>query len=188
MMSRIGKKPILIPDGVEARIEGQKVFIKGPKGEISREFGNDIAIRIEDKNIFVKPSVEIETGLKSKRVKAMWGMTRAVIANLVQGAKDGYQKQLEIEGVGFKAIVEGDSLSVSVGFSHPVKIKAPEGIKFSVEKSVITVLGVDKELVGQMAAKIRAVRPPEPYKGKGIRYSGEQIRRKLGKKAAATAK
>lgn len=188
MMSRIGKKPILIPDGVQAQVDGQKVSVKGPKGEISREFGKDLVITLEDKAIVVRPIIETETGLKSKRVKALWGMARAIIANLVQGVNEGYQKQLEIEGVGFKANVEGNSLVVSVGFSHPVKIDAPEGIKFSVEKSIITIVGIDKELVGQVTAKIRAIRPPEPYKGKGIRYVGEQIRRKLGKKAVATAK
>lgn len=186
-MSRIGKKPILIPEGVEVKIDGQKVTVKGPKGEISREFRQEIAMAIEDGKILVKPKNE-KLALKNKLVKSLWGLSRALIANLVSGVKYGYEKKLEMEGVGFKANVDGDFLVLNVGFSHPVRIKTPGGIKFLVEKNIITVSGIDKELVGQLAATIRAVKPPEPYKGKGIRYLGEQIRRKLGKKAVATTK
>lgn len=181
-MSRVGKKPILIPAGVDVKIEGQKVTVKGPKGEISREFRPELEIVLEDKKLLVKIKKE------TKQVRALWGLTRALLANLVKGVTDGYEKKLEIEGVGFKANVEGDQLVLNVGFSHSVKVKTPEGIKFLVEKNVITVSGINKELVGQITATIRAVRPPEPYKGKGIRYLGEHIRRKLGKKAVATAK
>lgn len=181
-MSRIGRKLILIPEGVDVKIDGQKVFVKGPKGEISREFRPELTISLEDNKIFVKIKEE------TKEIKSLWGFVRASIFNMIKGVKDGYEKKLEIEGVGFKANVEGDSLVLGVGFSHSVKIKIPEGIKFSVEKNVITISGVDKGLVGQTAAKIRQVKKPEPYKGKGIRYQGEQIRRKLGKKAVATTK
>lgn len=181
-MSRVGKKPILIPAGVDVKIEGQKVTVKGPKGEISREFRPELEIVLEDKNLLVKIKKE------TKQVQALWGLTRALLANLVKGVTDGYEKKLEIEGVGYKANVEGDQLVLNVGFSHLVKVKTPEGIKFLVEKNIITVSGINKELVGQITATIRAVRPPEPYKGKGIRYLGEHIRRKLGKKAVATAK
>jgi len=181
-MSRIGKKPILIPEGVEVKIAGQKVTVKGPKGEISREFRPELSISTEDNKVMV--GIEKET----KQTRSLWGLSRALLANLIRGVKEGYEKKLEIEGVGFKASIEGDKLILNMGFSHQVKVEVPEGIKFYVEKNVITISGIDKELVGQMAAKIRAIKPPEPYKGKGIRYAGEYIRRKLGKKAVATTK
>ena len=180
-MSRIGKKPILIPENVEIKIGDQKVVVGGPKGELSREVRPEIGVEVKEGKILVSPKIEI------KKTKALWGLTRALIANMIKGVTEGYEKKLEIEGIGFRASVEGENLVLSVGFTHPVKIKAPEGIKFSVEKNIITVSGTDKELVGQMAAKIRAIRPPEPYKGKGIRYVGEQVRRKVGKKAATAA-
>jgi large subunit ribosomal protein L6 len=175
-MSRIGKKPIAIPQGVEVKIEGQKVVVRGPKGEISREIRPEIKVEVKDGKIFV-----------SGDNKAFWGLTRALIYNQVLGVTEGYEKKLEIEGVGYRASLEGEDLLLSVGFTQPVKIKKPEGIKFSVEKNVITVSGIDKELVGQISAKIRKVRPPEPYKGKGIRYQRGRVRRKLGKRAVATA-
>ena len=181
-MSRIGKKPILIPQGVEVKIDGRKVSVRGPKGEISKEFRPEIDIAVKDNNITVGAKGE------TKLAKSLWGLTRALIFNMVNGVVAGYEKKLEIEGVGFKANIEGDQLVLNIGFSHPVKIKTPDGIKFSVEKNVITISGIDKGSVGQIAAKIRDARPPEPYKGKGIRYAGEQIRRKLGKKAVATTK
>lgn len=180
-MSRVGKKPIQIPQGVEVKISGQKVMVRGPKGELSREVRPEIGVEVKEGKILVSPKIE------TKKTKALWGLTRALIANMIKGVTEGYEKKLEIEGIGFRASVEGENLVLSVGFTHPVKIKAPEGIKFSVEKNIITVSGTDKELVGQMAAKIRAIRPPEPYKGKGIRYVGEQVRRKVGKKAATAA-
>lgn len=176
-MSRIGKKPILIPDSVEVKIEGQKVIVRGPKGEISREFRPEVEIALEDRQIVVR----------GERAKAFWGLTRALLANMVKGVTEGYEKKLAIEGVGYKAGIEGEELVLNVGFSHQVRIKTPQGIKLSAEKNIIIVSGIDKELVGQTAATIRAVRPPEPYKGKGIRYVGEQIRRKLGKRAVATS-
>jgi len=176
-MSRIGKKPILIPENVEVKIEGQKVMIKGPKGELQREIRPEIKVETKEEKIFVSPQVE------TKKTKAFWGLTRALIANMVKGATEGFEKKLEMVGLGFRASLEGENLVLQVGFTHPVKIKAPQGIKFSVEKNIITISGVDKEKVSQMAAKIRKVRPPEPYKGKGIRYLGEVVRRKVGKKA-----
>ncbi|PIS39776.1 MAG: 50S ribosomal protein L6 [Candidatus Nealsonbacteria bacterium CG08_land_8_20_14_0_20_38_20] len=179
-MSRIGKKPILIPEGVEVKIEGQKVIIKGPKGELSRQIRPEICLEVKENKIFVAPQME------SKKTKAFWGLTRSLIFNMVKGVKEEYEKKLEIEGLGYKASLEGKDLVLSVGFTNPVKIMAREGIKFSVEKNVIVVSGFDKELVGQLAAKIKKTRPPEPYKGKGIRYFKEVIRRKEGKKAATT--
>ena len=178
-MSRIGKKPIEIPDNVEVEIKGQKIRIKGPKGEISKEILPEIKLVQKDKKILVSPKN------KTKRAKAFWGLSRALLANFIKGVSLGYEKKLEIKGVGYQANVEGNDLILHLGFSHPVKIKAPKGIKFSAERSTISVSGIDKELVGQIAAKIRKVRPPEPYKGKGVRYLGEEVRKKVGKKATA---
>ncbi|MBU2635054.1 50S ribosomal protein L6 [Patescibacteria group bacterium] len=179
-MSRIGKKPITIPQSVEINIDGNKISVRGPKGELRKEVPLEIKIEIKDDKIFVSP------GKETKRTKAFWGLFRTLIFNMVKGVTDGYEKKLEIHGVGYKANLEGEDLVLLVGFSHPVKIDRIEGIEFSVEKSIITVSGIDKELVGQIAAKIRKVRKPEPYKGKGIRYLGEEIRRKAGKKVATT--
>ena len=180
-MSRIGKKPILIPENVEVKIEGQKVMIKGPKGELSREIRPEIGIEVKENKVFVMPQIE------TKKTKALWGLTRALLANMIRGVTEGFEKKLEIEGIGFRASVEGEDLVLYVGFTHPIRIKAPEGIKFSVEKNIITVSGADLEKVSQIAAKIRKVKPPEPYKGKGIRYLGEVIRRKVGKKVVTAA-
>jgi len=176
-MSRIGKKPILIPENVEVKIEGQKVMIKGPKGELQREIRPEIKVETKNNQIFVSPQIE------TKKTKAFWGLTRALIANMIKGVTEGFEKKLEIEGLGFRALLEGNDLLLYVGFTQPIKIEAPEGIKFSVEKNIITVSGADLEKVSQVAAKIRKVKPPEPYKGKGIRYLGEVVRRKVGKKA-----
>ena len=178
-MSRIGKKPIEILQGVEVKIEGNKVSIKGPKGELEKEFSPEMKIELKEGKVSVSPQAE------TKKTKALWGLTRALISNLILGVTHGFEKKLEIEGLGYRASTEEEELILQIGFTHPVKIKAPAGIKFLVEKNIVTVSGADKELVGQIAAKIRKVRPPEPYKGKGIRYSGEVIRRKAGKKAAA---
>lgn len=180
-MSRIGKKPILIPEGVDVKIDGQKVLVKGPKGELSREIRPEIKIEVKDNQIIVSPQIE------TKQTQAFWGLSRALINNMIKGVKEGFEKKLEIEGLGFRASVENDSLSLLVGFTNPVKIVAPEDIKFSVEKNIITVSGADIEKVSQIAAKIRKAKPPEPYKGKGIKYLGEQIRRKVGKKVITTA-
>jgi len=176
-MSRVGKKPIDIPEGVEVKIEGQKVTVKGPKGELSRSFREEISVEIKDGKVVVSPKIQ------TKKTKAFWGLTRSLIFNMIEGVTKGFEKKLEVEGLGYSASLEGEDLVLKVGFSHPVKVKKPKDITFKVEKNVITVSGIDKELVGQIAAKIRSIRPPEPYKGKGIRYMGEEIRRKVGKKA-----
>ena len=179
-MSRVGKKPIQIPDNVEAKIEKNKVLIKGPKGELSFEVRPEVKLSIKDKKIIVSPLKQ------TKQTNALWGTTRALLFNMVHGVVSGYEKKLEIQGVGYRAAVEGKDLNLSMGFTNPVKIKAPEGINFLVEKNIVTVSGINKELVGQISSKIRKVRPPEPYKGKGIRYLGEIVRKKAGKKAATT--
>ena len=179
-MSRIGKKPIQIPDSVEVKIDNKLISVKGPKGELQREIRPEIEVILENKEILVKPCKE------TKQTKAFWGLTRALISNMIIGVEQGYEKKLQMEGIGYKANLEEEGLILQVGFSHPVKIEKVEGIKFSVEKNIITISGIDKEKVGQAAAKIRRVRPPEPYKGRGIRYLGEQIRRKVGKRVAGT--
>ncbi len=179
-MSRVGKKPILIPENVEIKIERQKIIVKGPKGELQKEIRPEIKLEVEKDKILVIPQK------KTKGTKAFWGLTRALVFNMVKGVTEGYEKKLQLEGVGYKANLEGEELVLQVGFSHPVKIEKPEGINFLVEKNIITVSGINKELVGQIAAKIRKVRPPEPYKGKGIRYVGEEVRRKAGKKVVGT--
>jgi large subunit ribosomal protein L6 len=179
-MSRVGKKPILIPENVEVRIEGQRITVKGPKGELSREICPEIKIEIKENKILVSPKIE------NKKSRALWGLTRALIYNMIKGVTEGFEKKLELEGLGFRANLENDDLLLYVGFSHPVRIKSQPGIKFSIEKNVITVSGIDKELVGQVAAIVRKVKPPEPYKGKGIRYLGEVIRKKMGKKAVTS--
>ncbi len=184
-MSRVGKKPIQIRQGVEARIENpspqsQKITLKGPKGELSLNIPQEVRVEAREGKIFVFPQTE------SKKTKAIWGLIRALISNMVSGVTEGYEKKLEIEGVGYSAQVKGQDLELKVGYINTLSIKAPEGIKFSVEKNQITVSGIDKELVGQVAAKVRKAKPAEPYKGKGIKYLGEVIRRKVGKRVAAT--
>ena len=177
-MSRIGKKPIQIPQGVEVKIDGSKVAVKGAKGELSQEFRPEIKIEIKENQILVFPQKE------GRQTQALWGLTRALVANMVKGVTEGFEKKLEIQGVGYKAEIKEEGLVLSVGYSHLVKIKIPEGISILVEKNIITISGIDKGLVGQTAAIIRKTRPPEPYKGKGIRYVGEIVKRKVGKRAA----
>lgn len=177
-MSRIGKKPIKIVDGVEVKIEDKLVSVKGPKGTLTRTIVREIDTEIKDGEINFTPRNH------DKKSLAFWGLTRTLVSNMIDGVTKGYEKKLEINGVGFKCKVEGRDLVLDVGYSHPVKIDAPEGITFVAEKNSITVSGIDKELVGQVSATIRRVKPPEPYKGKGIKYSTEIIRRKLGKKTA----
>jgi len=182
-MSRIGKKPVRLPKGVTAQLEGLRVTVKGPKGEISRLVHPELAVALDGESIVVRrPSDEA-------RHKALHGLTRTLIANMVDGVTKGFAKALEIQGVGYKAEPKPFGVQLVVGFSHPVPYHAPTGIKISVDNNVVVKIeGVDKELVGQVAAEIRAIRPPEPYKGKGIRYAGEQVRRKAGKTAQAAAK
>ncbi|MBI1833699.1 MAG: 50S ribosomal protein L6 [Candidatus Andersenbacteria bacterium] len=179
-MSRIGKQPITLPTGVTATVEYEKVIIKGAKGEITRIIHPDIKVVVEG-NVVTCSVVR-----QSKQASALWGTTRAVIASAAEGVSAGVKKQLELQGVGYRAAVKGKNLELLVGFSHPVKVDAPEHITFSVEKEIITVEGVDPIVVGQTAANIRKIRPPEPYKGKGIRYVGEHVRRKAGKVVGAT--
>lgn len=182
-MSRIGKKPIKIPDSVEVKmIEERMVKIKGPKGEISKEIPQDIAIELKDEEILLSPK------RKTKKSGALWGLTRALLNNDIKGVTEGFEKELELIGIGYRASVEKEKLLVlEVGFSHKIELEIPEGINVSVKKNIITVSGIDKQKVGEIAAKIRKVRPPEPYKGKGIRYLGEKVRKKEGKKAITAA-
>lgn len=180
-MSKIGKQPIQIPPGVEVKINGNLIVIRGPKGELQREVAGEIKVELKDNQLFL--SVAKET----KKSPALWGLFRMLLYNMVQGVKNGFEKKLEIEGIGYKAILQGKDLILNLGYSHPVEFKAASGIEFKVEKNVITVSGVDKELVGQTAAEIRALAKPEPYKGKGIRYQEEIVKLKEGKKAVKGA-
>ena len=180
-MSRIGKLPITVPAGVQVDIDGKNVKVKGPKGELQRTFTPVVDIQMEDSHIVVTRSSD------EKMARALHGTTRAVLQNMVTGVSDGFTKTLEIQGVGYKAEMDGEKLVINVGFSHPVFVEPPDGIQFEVtEKNrFIVITGSNKEVVGQVAADIRKIRPPEPYKGKGIRYLGERVRRKAGKSAAA---
>jgi len=180
-VSRIGKLPITIPAGVQVDIDGKKVKVKGPKGELQRTFTPVIDIQMEESQIVVTRSSD------EKAARALHGTTRAVLQNMITGVSEGFTKTLEIQGVGYKAELEGEKLVINVGFSHPVIVEPPDGIKFDVtEKNrFIVVNGSNKEDVGQVASDIRKIRPPEPYKGKGIRYLGERVRRKAGKSAGA---
>ncbi len=182
-MSRIGKKIIEVPEGVKVEITEKEIKISGPKGELVQVMHPEIKVEFTDSKILVAPKTEL-----SKKGRGLWGLYRALIANMVEGVDKGFEKKLEIEGVGFKAVVEGDSLVLNLGFTNPVKIKKIEGVEFLVEKNVITVSGINKERVGHMAALIRKQKKSEPYKGKGIKYQGEVIRRKEGKKVVATTK
>ncbi|MCK4641121.1 MAG: 50S ribosomal protein L6 [Candidatus Marinimicrobia bacterium] len=176
-MSRVGKNPIPIPENVEVTIKGNVIDIKGSKGKLSWEFTPEIGVVQQEKEIVVTRQSD------NKTHRALHGLTRALIANMIEGVTNGFQKTLEITGVGYSAEMKGNSLWLKVGYSHPVLIAPPEGIILTVPKNLtVTVSGINKQQVGQMAAKIRAVAPPEPYKGKGIRYQGEYIRRKAGKK------
>ena len=181
-MSRVGKNPIPVPSGVEVRVEGAGVTVKGPKGELGHELPEGIAVSQEDDNLLVTRASD------ERSLRALHGLTRALVSNMVVGVSEGFTKQLEIVGVGYRAQAQGPSaLELQLGYSHPIKFEAPDGVTFDVpEPTKITVSGIDKQLVGQVAADIRKLRKPEPYKGKGIRYSDEYVRRKAGK-AAATA-
>ncbi len=175
-MSRIGKIPVKIPDKINVTIEGNNITVKGPKGQLSKTIPDSVVVNKEDTSIQVSP--------KNKSIKSqqIYGLYRRLIANMVQGVNEGFQKKLTLQGVGYRSQVQGKNLILSVGYSHPVEIPTPEGIMISVEANTnVLVSGIDKELVGQVAANIRSVRPPEPYKGKGIRYQGEYVRQKVGK-------
>jgi large subunit ribosomal protein L6 len=177
-LSRVGKNPILVPSGVKVEIDNNEVTVSGPKGELKREVHPSLKVETSENRIFVSRSSN------SKFHKSLHGLSRALIANMVEGVIHGYKKALEIQGIGYKAELIGKKLNLSLGFSHPILFSPPEGIKIDLQSpSKIMVSGMDKELVGLVAAKIRSFRPPEPYKGKGIRYEGEVVRKKAGKTA-----
>jgi len=176
-VSRIGRSPVIIPSGVQVSIDGAMVRVKGPKGELTRTFRPEITVHQD------AGQVTFERQSDAPSVRALHGLTRALLNNMVLGVSTGFEKQLQVEGVGYRAEKSGNDLVLTVGYSHPVRFEPPAGISFNVEEKarLIKVLGPDKELVGQVAADIRKVRPPEPYKGKGIRYVGEHVRHKAGK-------
>ncbi len=175
-MSRIGKMPVTVPSGVDIDIVGSNVTVKGSRGRLSREFTERVNFEVEDGVVTVARQDD------TRESRALHGLSRALLANMVEGVSEGFTKVLEIQGVGYRASLKGSNIELLVGFSHPVDVTAPEGITFEVpEPTRIIVSGIDKEQVGQIAAEIRRIRPPEPYKGKGIRYAGEHVRRKAGK-------
>jgi large subunit ribosomal protein L6 len=175
-MSRIGKRPISIPAKVQVAIDGTKVVVKGPKGELSRNLPANVILSQEGETLLVTRRDETRTS------RQLHGLSRTLVANMVEGVSQGFQRRLEIQGVGYRAQLQGRNLLLNMGYSHQVQIEPPDGIQFAVEGTTnVIVSGYDKEIVGNIAAKIRAVRPPEPYKGKGIRYAGEVVRRKAGK-------
>jgi large subunit ribosomal protein L6 len=176
-MSRIGKKPIAVPSDVQVTIEGQTVTVKGPKGQLSWTVADEVVPVQEDGAIVLSKRDE------SPRAQAMWGLSRSLVNNMVVGVTQGYERVLELVGVGYRATMKGQALSMQLGFSHDVDVKPPQGVSFAVPRQTeIRVSGIDKQLVGETAARIRRLRPPEPYKGKGVRYAGEHVRRKEGKK------
>src|ERR1700744_5496940 len=176
-MSRIGKKAIALPKGVTASVDGQTVKVKGPKGELSVKLVQQVAASVDEHGIHVTPHKEMEKSAQ------MWGLSRTLVNNLVTGVTHGFTQKLAIQGVGYRAAVQGKVLNLQLGFSHDVPYAIPDGISIVTEKpTMITITGMDKQLVGQVAAEIRGWRPPEPYKGKGVRYEGEYVRRKEGKK------
>ncbi len=179
-MSRIGKRPIDIPEGVEVTLEGSQLKAKGPQGENSVKIPSDFTVEIKDQQIKIIPKVQ------KKNTSMIWGTTRSLINNCLQGVKNGFSKELEIKGVGFRASKEGNNLVLKIGYINPVTLPIPENLEVNVEKNVISVKGISKEAVGQFAAQIKLQKPVEPYKGKGIYYKGEIIRRKSGKKLAGT--
>jgi large subunit ribosomal protein L6 len=175
-MSRIGRLPVPVPSSVEVTIEGRRLTVKGPKGTLSRELHPDMGLSREDGTLVVTRPTEQKTH------KQLHGLTRTLVNNMVVGVTDGYRKGIEITGVGYRAAKVGDKLQLNLGYSHPIEIEPPSGISFEVENPTrLAIVGIDKELVGEVAARVRATRKPEPYKGKGVRYAGEQIRRKAGK-------
>ena len=176
-MSRIGKKPVKVPQGVSASVDGQTVSAKGPKGELKFVVNDEVLVKMEDGEIAVQPRDQ------SKTSRSKWGMSRTQIVNILEGVKNGFEKKLEINGVGYRAALQGKNLQLALGFSHDVVYEAPQGISIAVPKPTeIVITGIDKQAVGQVAAEIRKYRGPEPYKGKGVKYAGEKIVRKEGKK------
>ncbi len=181
-MSKVGKQPIVLPEGVKVSVSGQTVSVKGPKGELSWKLPDGFGILEEGNIIRVIPPEK-----QTKKTSALWGTNQRILANMVQGVWQGFEKILEFEGIGYKAEVSGNELVLYVGFTHPVRLRIPSGIEVTVDKNLIKVSGYNKELVGEFAARIRRLRIAEPYKGTGIRYKGEVIRRKAGKKLAGAA-
>ncbi len=179
-MSRIGNKPVVIAKGVEVALDGQHLRVKGPKGELELDIHPEMAVKIEEGEL------RVERPSDQKNHKALHGLTRSLVANMVTGVSEGFTKTLEIVGVGYRADAQGKTLNLALGFSHPVNFSVPEGVTIETpNQTTVVISGADKQAVGQAAAVIRGFRPPEPYKGKGIRYKGEQIRRKAGKTAGA---
>jgi len=182
-MSRIGKKPIAIPKDVKIEINARQVFVQGPKGKLSRILSDRISLEIKEDQIFIKRNAD------TKLDRSLHGLSRALVLNMIKGVTEGYVKELEIIGVGFKAQVQGNNLTMQLGFSHPVNFPIPEGIKIETPKATyIVVRGIDKEAVGEIASEIRKVYPPEPYKGKGVRFVGEYVKKKVGKAQATATK
>jgi large subunit ribosomal protein L6 len=176
-MSRIGKKPIAVPNGVTVTVEGQTVTVKGPKGQLAWTLADEIEPKLEGSELTLSKRSE------GQRAQAMWGLSRTLVGNMVTGVTAGFERTLELVGVGYRAQMKGQALNMQLGFSHEVDIPPPAGIAFATPKQTeIRISGIDKQAVGEMAARIRRIRPPEPYKGKGVRYAGEQVRRKEGKK------
>jgi large subunit ribosomal protein L6 len=176
-MSRIGKKPIAIPSGVTVTLDGQTVAVKGPKGQLAWTVSEEIEVALDNGQLTLTPRNE------TQRARGMWGLSRTLVDNMVIGVTKGYEEVLELVGVGYRAALKGQALSMQLGFSHDVDIPPPAGITFAVPKQTeVRISGIDKQLVGEIAARIRRIRPPEPYKGKGVRYAGEAVRRKEGKK------
>jgi large subunit ribosomal protein L6 len=179
-MSRIGKKPIPVPQGVKVLVDGNTVRVEGPKGQLSQRVPDSVSVKIESDVLTVDRSSD------HRNVRALHGLTRSLLANMVHGVKDGFERKLEIVGIGYRAQLTGKNLQLALGYSHPVIFPLPDGVQAEIERQVsITLKGADKALLGQVAAKLRALRKPDPYKGKGIKYAEEQIRRKVGKKAGA---
>lgn len=182
-MSRIGKKPIVIPEGVEVKISDGLIIVKGPKGELSQQINPLIKVEEKDKELIISVA-----NPNDKKNKAFWGLFASLIKNMIVGVSEGFEKKLEVIGVGFKVNLQGDKLTLNVGYSHPIEYVLPKGISADVDKNIITVSGIDKQLLGDVVAKIRKIRKPEPYKGKGIKYVDEVIKRKAGKAAAKGSK
>jgi large subunit ribosomal protein L6 len=177
-MSRIGRKPIEIPDGVEVDVQPGAVKVRGPKGELHQDVNRDMKVAVDD------GTLRVERPTDRGEHRALHGLTRSLIANMVEGVTDGFERRLEIQGVGYRAQLKGKNLEMALGYSHPVTIEAPDGIEFELpQPTEVVVRGIDKQLVGETAARIRKSRPPEPYKGKGVRYAGEYVPRKVGKRA-----
>ena len=176
-MSRIGKKAVAVPSGVTVTIEGQTVTVKGPKGQLAWTVAEEIEVKQEGAELLLTKRVD------NTRAQAMWGLSRTLVANMVEGVTSGFEKTLELVGVGYRAAMKGNALSMQLGFSHEVDVPPPAGVTFAVPKQTeIKISGIDKQVVGEIASQIRRLRPPEPYKGKGVRYAGEKVRRKEGKK------